>query len=242
MNLLFLWVMSGFQINAKFLGHDVTADAFWMGFYHQAPESLGLSHEERKMRIGVLIGRLSVVILVLCTSLKCCVQIAFLVYWSQMILRCFSASPALQWWGAASTVGPYLCSTAFGLKWWRPLLLLSHFFSDQGLTRTGGSFEIKHFFLRRTKGTCRPPGYGRALSLLSWTAVTVSSPVGLLLQIYCLMWHAASFSLCPLPPTQQLAQWSQMDVGRQGCSWGNAVQGITYIAFPEPCKMQCSVS
>lgn len=106
LNLLFLWVMSEFQINAKFLEPDITADVFWMGFYHQALETLELSREERKMRTGVLIGRHSMVILVLCTLLKCCVQSAFLVCSrSQGILRRFSASPALQWWGAAGTFG-----------------------------------------------------------------------------------------------------------------------------------------
>lgn len=59
--------MSEFQINAKLLESGVTADVFWMGFYQQALESLELAREERKMRTGVPIGRLSRVILVLCT-------------------------------------------------------------------------------------------------------------------------------------------------------------------------------
>jgi len=62
--------------------------------------------------------------------------------------------------------------------------------SDQGLTLIGGSFEIKHSFLRRAKGVCkegngRPPTYGRALPAVSWRAVTVSSLVGLLPQVCC---------------------------------------------------------
>lgn len=71
--------MSEFQVNTKFLEPDITADEFWMGFYQQALESLELSYEEKMMRTGMLIGRLSMLILVLCTLLKSCVGGAFLV-------------------------------------------------------------------------------------------------------------------------------------------------------------------
>jgi len=98
--------MSEFQINVKFLEPDLTADVVWIRFCQQALESLELSREERNMRTGVLIGRLSMVILVLCTLLKSCGGSPFLVCWgNRAILRYFNASPALRWMGAAGSFG-----------------------------------------------------------------------------------------------------------------------------------------
>lgn len=93
--------------------------------------------------------------------------------------------------------------------------------NDQGLTLIEGPFEIKHFFLRRTKGACkevhsRPPTQGRALPLLSWRAVTASSSVGLSLQIrcWCSMLHISLFAGPPL--VQQLAMVEQNGHGQSG--------------------------
>lgn len=80
------------------------------------------------------------------TLLKSSIGSSFLGSWGNRgILRCFSASPALQWRGAASTFGmSWLSLQLFDLN----VVILCFrcpTVSDLGLTHTGGSFEIKHF-------------------------------------------------------------------------------------------------
>lgn len=113
------------------------------------------------------------------TLLKSSIGSSFLGSWGNRgILRCFSASPALQWRGAASTFGmSWLSLQPFDLN----VVILCFrcpTVSDLGLIHMGGSFEIKRFSLRRAfrvwRGAWQAPTHGRALPPLSWRAGAVS--------------------------------------------------------------------
>lgn len=141
---------------------NLTADVFWVGFYWQALASLELSCEERKMKAAVPIGRLRTIILVL-SCIPC--RALSLSAVETGIWRCFrglscppvAGSSQYQWY----LLWPFDLNESILFFWCRAS-------SDQGLTITGGSFQIKHVFLERTKGACkerhsRPSTYGRAL-------------------------------------------------------------------------------
>lgn len=84
-NLLFLWVMSEFQANAKFIEPEVAADVLGLGCCKQALESPEHSREERKIRTVMLIVRLGMAMLLFCALLKY-VGSSFLVCWGNQLI------------------------------------------------------------------------------------------------------------------------------------------------------------
>lgn len=161
--------------------------------------------EEKMMRTGVLVGRFAMVILVLCWNPAWGAP-SLAAGETRGILRCFSASPALQCRGAASTFGTFWLSLQpFELNtnicFWCPTV------SDLGLAHLRGSFEIKHFFLKGgvERGMVGSyPEQSSASSLLEGrccSSVFSRAPGMLLLQ------GAASFCLQGLLLLPQWSKW-----------------------------------
>lgn len=116
--------MSEFQINAKCLEPDVTADTFWMGFYQQAQVWTFTWGEEDEDWCG----RLSMVVLVLswnpawgAPSLSVGETEGFQDVSVPLLPSSVGEQPV------PSVPSDYLCSMALWFKWEHPLLFMSHF-------------------------------------------------------------------------------------------------------------------
>lgn len=155
------------------------------------------------------------------------------------IFRCFSASPALQWRGAGSTLAMFWFSSQtfeFNVNIWSWCTTVS----DLGLTHMRGSFEIKHFSLRRTfpEGAWQAPTQGRAAfppgGQVLFPLCSSSSR--------CAVAVGSCIFLSPGAAPFATVEWMAMGKGSSSCRQRgkSSARHELCVAFHEPCRTPCS--